>query len=130
MQGLMNDHTLYILYDGECFFCTRYMQRLALQNRGYEVQLINAREPHPLVNQARSEGYDLHKGMLVWHQGVAHYAANAMHYLALLPATHEGIMLRIHHFIFSHRFIARTLYPFLVLLRNILLRIRGTPRLR
>lgn len=125
----MNSNTLYILYDGECFFCSRYMQLLALRKRGYDVDIINAREPHPLATQARSEGYDLHKGMLVWHQGVVHYAADAMHYLASLPAAHEKLALRIHHYIFSHHYVARMLYPLLVLLRNMHLRIRGIPRL-
>ena len=53
-----------IFYDGECPFCTRYVQMVRLQ-RSAQVQLVNLREHDGLRDELIAAGFDLDGGMVV-----------------------------------------------------------------
>lgn len=127
MQGL--NTKLHIIYDGKCFFCRHYISLLRLRERGYDAELISARESHPLVSQLRAEGYDLHRGMVVIDNETHYYGSQAIHHLASLTSGIQGIMLRMHYAIFKSATLSQLLYPLLLRVRLLTLYIRGIPKL-
>jgi predicted DCC family thiol-disulfide oxidoreductase YuxK len=118
-----------ILYDGECYFCRHYTRLLRLRERGYSVELINAREPHALLQDAAARGLDLHRGMVVYHGKDIYYGAEALTHLASLEHGVGGAWLHIHRTLFKRARISRHLYPLLLNIRLASLAIKGVARL-
>ena len=53
-----------IVYDGQCPFCSAYVRMFRLHELS-DVELINAREGHPLVETIAERGLDLDEGMVM-----------------------------------------------------------------
>ena len=69
---MMSSETIQIVYDGECPFCSAYVRMFRLRELS-EVELINAREDHPLVDQIKRQGFDLYEGMVMKIGGEYHF---------------------------------------------------------
>ena len=52
----------WIVYDGQCPFCSRYVALLRLRDSLGEVRLINARDGGPVVEELQRAGVDLDEG--------------------------------------------------------------------
>jgi len=113
----------YVLYDGACPACSRYIAATSL-DRSRDIALIDARTRPALVAEHAAAGRRIDDGMVVVVGGVVHYGADATAKLAELgrPATR------------SRRFLlwfvgtapwARALYPALAAARRGLLRLLG-----
>ena len=50
-----------IVYDGECPFCRNYVRFMELRKAVGNVDLVNARTPHPAVWKLVELGYDLNE---------------------------------------------------------------------
>ena len=126
MSGSTRDSAddVWVVYDGECPFCSRYVLLYRLREQGQRVHLIDARSSHPLVDEIRSRNLDLNDGMVVRWRGQDHYGAEAMHLLATL-AEDRTLFNRINRAIFSRSRVARALYPALVRGRKLTLRLLG-----
>lgn len=103
---------LRIVYDGDCPFCSRYVQLVRLKER-FEVELIDARQQ---PQQAASYGLDLNQGMIADLDGAVHHGADAVWLLSRL-SDRPGP--------FARRRVARALYPVLRLGRLLSLRALG-----
>ena len=113
-----------IIYDGECTFCNAYTQRLKLQQSVGEVELLSARSNDARIQHFVERGYDLDEGMLVVTQNDIYAGAAAMHWLS--PHTSGvGFFEAMQSVIFSRRWLANFLYPFLKLGRRVWLALRG-----
>ena len=55
----------WLVYDGDCPFCSRYVQYLRLRQAAGPVRLVNAREGGPLVDELQRAGLDLDEGMVL-----------------------------------------------------------------
>lgn len=100
-----------IFYDGECPFCTRYVQMLRLQ-RTANVQLVDLRENAVLRRELFEAGFDLDGGMVV-ETGSARYGGDkAIAYIASLTTPSDAFN-RLNHWIFSKPALAEILYPVL-----------------
>jgi predicted DCC family thiol-disulfide oxidoreductase YuxK len=119
-----NPEDIWVVYDQECPFCSRYVLLYQLREQGRQVHLINARSDHPLVAAVRLLKLDLNEGMVVRWRGQYHYGSEAMHLLALL-GRHKTIFNRINQAIFAKPAVARLLYPWLVRGRKLTLRLLG-----
>jgi len=115
---------LWVVYDGECPFCTSFVLLYRLREVTGTVHLIDAREKHPLVEEVRARGLDLDQGMAVQAAGRFYHGAEAMQILAILGAD-SGLFNRINRAIFRHPGLARLLYPWLVRGRLLTLRLLG-----
>jgi predicted DCC family thiol-disulfide oxidoreductase YuxK len=115
---------LWVVYDGECPFCSSYVQLYRLREVTGKVHLIDAREPHPLVAEVRALGLDLDRGMAVKAAGRIYHGAEAMQILAILGSG-SGLFNRFNRMIFRHPGLARALYPWLVRGRLLTLRLLG-----
>ena len=113
-----------IYYDGECPFCTRYVQRLRLQDAVGPVRLVDLREAPDARHRFKSHGIDLDRGMVLDIDGTLHVGDNAAHQLALL-STRSDAFNRFNRAVLGSRLGALLLYPLLRLGRNAALILLG-----
>lgn len=111
-------------YDGDCPMCKRYVRWVRLKDLAKEVKMVNLREiPKDTLAVIRGE-YNLDDGMLFVMDGKIYYGNEAVHKLALL-STGSSLFNRANRFIFRHEGASRTLYPWLVRGRLLLLKLLG-----
>ena len=122
----MNSETekLTVIYDGECPFCSAYVRMQRLRALAEDVELVDARSAHPVLEEVRRAGLDLNEGMALKLNGELYHGADVIHQLALLTGP-SGRMNRIWYWIFSSRSRARLLYPWMRGIRNLTLRVLG-----
>ncbi|KQV79140.1 hypothetical protein ASD15_21015 [Massilia sp. Root351] len=119
---------LVIVYDGECPFCSNYVQVLALREAAGPVRLVDARSDAALAARLRRGGYDLNEGMVALYGGGVYYGADCVHLLALL-STSPGVFNRVNSAVFRSRTLSRLLYPVLRCGRNLTLKLLGRRKL-
>ncbi|MFN3230947.1 MAG: thiol-disulfide oxidoreductase DCC family protein [Alphaproteobacteria bacterium] len=118
----------YIVYDGDCPFCTRYVKMLRLRDAMGPVELVNARTEHPVVDMLKAEDVDLDEGMALVQDGQISHGDECMHKLALMT-TPSGLLNTLNARIFSSERASRILYPFLRFGRNTALAVMGRRKL-
>ena len=121
----MNHQKLLIVYDGACPFCTAYVSLVRLRE-SMRVELLSARSADERINEFLALGYRLDDGMLIQLDDMIHVGADAMHQLAII-SNHHGIFNRMQSFVFSRKWLAHMLYPFLRFGRRLVLLIRRVP---
>ena len=115
---------LWVVYDGECPFCSRFVTLYRLRQRGHAIHLIDARSDHPLVAAVRAHRFDLNAGMVVRWRERFYHGADAMHLLGVLGSDQSAFN-RLNQAIFSRPTLARILYPWLVRGRRLTLALLG-----
>jgi predicted DCC family thiol-disulfide oxidoreductase YuxK len=118
----------WLVYDGDCPFCSRYVQYLRLREAAGQVTLVNAREGGPLVDELRRVDLDLDEGMVLKLGGRYYHGADCIHALALLSSS-SGLFNRINARVFRSPQLARVLYPVLRAGRNTVLRLLGRTKI-
>ena len=69
---------IYVVYDGECPFCTAYVKLLRLREAAGKVELVNAREAdHPIVLKVRDRGIVLDEEMALMLELEQSYKASS-----------------------------------------------------
>jgi predicted DCC family thiol-disulfide oxidoreductase YuxK len=115
---------VWVVYDGECPFCSSYVTLYRIRSLTKQVHLIDARSRHPIVEEVRRAKLDLDQGMAVKFNGRLYHGAGAMNILAILGSS-GSLFNRLNRMLFSRPRLARLLYPFLVRGRWIVLRLLG-----
>jgi predicted DCC family thiol-disulfide oxidoreductase YuxK len=118
----------WIVYDGQCPFCSRYVALLRLRDSLGEVRLINARDGGPVVEELERAGVDLDDGMVLKLDDRLYHGHDCIHVLALL-STPSGSFNRINAALFRSPRVARLLYPVLRTGRNAVLRLLGRSKI-
>lgn len=113
-----------IVYDGECPFCSAYINMVRLRQAAGGVELIDARSSHPILQRIEAAGLNLDDGMVVELEGVFQHGDAAMTTLAAMT-TRSGLFNRIVRLMFSRPAVARILYPPMVAGRALTLRLLG-----
>lgn len=114
----------WLLYDGECPFCTQYVKLLRLREAVGPIELIDARDAGPEYALARAEGFDIDAGMLLRYRGGFYHGDAALHMLAALSTPGAGFN-RLIAWLFRSPTRARLAYPWLRGGRNLALRLLG-----
>jgi predicted DCC family thiol-disulfide oxidoreductase YuxK len=117
----------WVVYDGQCPFCSRYVSLLRLRDTLGRVELVDARNGGPIVDEIVAAGIDLDEGMTLKMNGRLYHGAECIHRLALL-STPSTTFNRINRAIFRRDAISRALYPVLRSGRNAVLRVLGRPK--
>ncbi len=125
---MSSDDSAYIVYDGECPFCSSYVTMLRLKESVGDVQLVDARSDHPIVSWLKSKNIDLDEGMALVQNGLVSHGDECIHKIALLT-TPSGIFNRLNASVFRSETASRILYPVLRFCRNTTLRILGRRKL-
>ena len=116
--------TVYLVYDGECPFCSAYVNYVRVQKSIGTFKLIDAREGGSIVDDIIERGFDLDEGMVLVMNGQYYHGHDCINHLALL-STSSGVFNRINAFIFRSKTVSRLLYPILRFGRNLVLRMLG-----
>lgn len=119
----------WLLYDGECPFCSRYVRHVRLREAVGSITLANAREHAALVAEVERLGFDVDAGMVLKLDGNYYHGADCIHALALLT-TPSGWFNRINSLVFRSATASKVLYPLLRAGRNLTLRLLGRTRLQ
>ena len=120
---LANDIS-YIVYDGECPFCSRYVKMLRLRDTIGPVELVNARSTHPVVEFLRARQVDLDNGMAFVYNGAVAVGDECIYKIALLSTASDRFN-RLNRWIFRSETRSRLVYPVLRCGRNTTLRLLG-----
>ena len=117
-----------IVYDGECPFCTNYVEFIKIKNNMGEVLLINARNDLALVEKLNIEGIKLDEGMAVMYKTNWYHGHMAMYILATISKDNTPLK-KLHNMIFTCKRLASILYPILRFGRNISLFFLGIKKI-
>lgn len=115
---------IYVIYDGECPFCSAYVRMVRLRNVAGKVHLLDAREPHPVVEEIKSLGFDFDEGMALKIGDAIYHGNDCIHQLAMMSGP-SGVLNRLHFWVFQNPKRAQLLYPYLRAGRNLALRLLG-----
>lgn len=119
-----DDSITYVVYDGECPFCTQYVKLVRLRETIGKVKPINARDDHPVVRYVKSKGIDLNQEMALVSKGEVLAGPDVVHRLALL-STGSGFFNGMMSKMFASPKLTRFMYPFLRAGRNATLALMG-----
>ncbi len=127
-----NQGSALLIYDGECPFCSRYVQMLRLRD-SIDLQLLDARllekgGDATVLHEVIAAGFDLNEGMVLKLGEAFYHGDHCIHVLALLSSS-AGWTNRCFAAIFRSRTAARVLYPVLRFFRNLTLRCLGRNKL-
>lgn len=118
-----------LVYDGDCPFCSRYVAYMRLKESVGPIDLVDARQGGPAVEEVRRKGYDLDEGMVLRLGDTYYHGADCVNALALL-SSRSGAFNRVNAAIFRSPALSRLLYPALRFGRNCTLRLLGRRRLK
>jgi len=118
----------WLLYDGECPFCSSYVSFVRLREAIGPIMLADARQHPALVAESRALGYDIDVGMVLKLDGRYYFGGDCIHALSLLT-TPSGIFNRLNRVLFRSKRISRLAYPVLRTGRNLALIVLGRRRI-
>lgn len=119
----------FIVYDGDCPFCSRYVKLLRLRESLGSFELIDARTGHPVALELASRGFDLDEGMALIDGESVYFGDECVNRLALM-STPVGAFNRINAAIFRSPRLSALLYPTLRAGRNATLHLLGRRKIR
>lgn len=114
----------WVLYDGDCPFCSAYSRfaRISVQLPG--LRLLNARDGGPEVDLVNSLGLDLDQGMVLQEDGILYYGRACMHRLSQL-STRRRLPNKALGFMMQPGFVGEMLYRIFVRIRRATLFLLG-----
>ncbi|MEE4349341.1 MAG: DCC1-like thiol-disulfide oxidoreductase family protein [Pacificimonas sp.] len=118
------EEPIVIVYDGDCPFCTAYVKMARLKKAVGPVELVDAREPHPVVAEIEALGLDLDEGMAMKLDGEILHGDEVVHRLSLMTTPNAGLN-GLAAKILKDRRRAKLLYPWLRAGRNLALALLG-----
>ncbi len=121
---------LWLVYDGDCPFCTAGAKMYRLRQSVGELHIVNAREiaGSDLMTAIDAHGFDLNTGIVARFEGRLYHGKDALHLLAMLGSD-IGWLNRLNVILFRHKAMLTLLYPVMVAMRNLMLRLRGKTRI-
>lgn len=113
---------LWLVYDGECPFCTSYVKYARVQKSFGPLNLVDARRGGDLVNCLVARGFDLNDGMVLKYGDRYYHGADCINILSLM-STRSGIFNKVNAIVFRNARVSNALYPLLRVGRNVTLKI-------
>jgi len=124
---MKTDTAAWLIYDGDCPFCSAYVRLLKLREAVGKVELLNARDGGPLVEDLRIAKFNLDDGMALIIGGRVYHGKDCIQALALM-STESGVFNRVNAAVFRSQTRARFIYPILKAGRNLTLWLMGRKR--
>jgi predicted DCC family thiol-disulfide oxidoreductase YuxK len=124
VAGAPDTSVTWMVYDGDCPVCSRYVRLVRLRESVGDVRVVNARDGGPVVDEVVRRGLDLDEGMVLIHQGRFYHGADCVHMMAMLSSP-SGLFNRVNAAVFRSPTLSRLLYPILRFGRNSLLKALG-----
>lgn len=122
---------VWFVYDGDCPICNTAAHALRIRQAAGELRLVNARveRDHPLVAEINRLNIDLDEGMVIKYRDAFYHGRDALHFMALFGGN-SGWFNRMNAILFKSKTLARLCYPVMRGVRNLLLRLKGVPKIR
>jgi predicted DCC family thiol-disulfide oxidoreductase YuxK len=120
--------TTYVVYDGDCPLCSRYVEMLRLRKSAGSIELVDARANHSVSKLLQGMRIDLDAGMALVQGDQISHGAECIQRLALL-STRSTFFNRMNATIFRSSVASRVLYPVMRAARNITLKLLGRRKL-
>ncbi len=118
------DGHVWLIYDGECPFCSSYVRMVRLRQAAGNLNLVNARDGGEIVQKVRRLGYDLDEGMVLILGNKYYHGSDCIHAVALLSSS-VTFANKINMLIFRSRTLSKYLYPVLRFGRNLVIKLLG-----
>lgn len=118
----------FLLYDGDCPFCSNYVRMVQLRKAVGPVELLDMRQHPDLVAHFRDRGYDLNEGMLLRLDGHIYWGADCINRLALLSSDSD-LFNQVNAAIFRRPCLSAVLYPFMTRGRALTLALLGKKKM-
>lgn len=118
--------TLWLVYDGDCPFCSATARMYRLKKSVGDLQVVNAREAGDMeIMQAITAAkLDLNEGIVARFNGRLYHGAEALHLVALLGSDKDWLN-RLNAVLFQNRQTVRFVYPTMKFLRSAVLKLMG-----
>jgi len=123
------DGVSYVVYDGDCPFCSAYVKLVRLREVLGKVTLVNARDGGALVDYLAGRHVVLDQEMALVTRGQVYSGPDCINQLALM-STPSSAFNRLNAVLFSSPRVARIAYPILRSGRNATLWLLGRGRLK
>jgi predicted DCC family thiol-disulfide oxidoreductase YuxK len=117
----------FLLYDGECPVCQRYVLWVAVREARPDIRLINAREAESLVFELRARGIEVNDTMVLRLDNQEYLGGSAMAKLLELSNDRSRLQ-RLASMIAAPPL--KRLYPLLAVGRKALLKMLGRPLIK
>jgi len=125
---LLDAAPLLLVYDKECPACNNYCQMVRIRESVGELQLVDAREDSPIMDEITAADLDIDEGMVLKMDDQLYYGADAIHALSLI-SSRSGVFNRLVYWVFKSKRVSHVLYPMLKLGRLVLLKLMGKSRI-
>lgn len=119
---------VWLIYDGDCPICRPTANALKIRNAVGTLHLVNAREPHPILQEIKNAGLNLDEGMVVKFKNTLYHGADAQHVLAMI-GTNSDRFNRMNVLLFRSKYLAKLIYPVMRSIRNLMIKIKGIEKL-
>ena len=83
-----------LVYDKECPLCHAFCRMSRLRESLGTLELVDAREDSPVLQEVSALGWDIDQGMVLKVNDELYYAADAIHALAMM-SSRSGIFNRL-----------------------------------
>jgi len=114
-------NTILLVYDQQCPACQFYCRLVRIRESVGELQLIDARDQHPVMQEITAAGLDIDEGMVLKVGEQLYYGSDAINALALMSSD-VGWFNRINFWLFRSAKLAGFIYPLLAAARKVLLK--------
>jgi predicted DCC family thiol-disulfide oxidoreductase YuxK len=117
----------WLLYDGDCPFCSSYIKLMKIREHYPDFELINARAKSSQLDEAKRLDYNLNEGMLIKLDETYYYGSEAISIINNISTLQQqrGIFFKIHKILFSRRAVTKVLYRIMRIGRLITLKLLG-----
>jgi len=112
----------FVLYDGECPVCSRFVAWNRLREIRPDIRLIDARQAHDLVTQFREHGIEINDTMVIKLGNLVLVGSDAFAAVVKLGAPRPTVSTMLIKWL-ANSPIMGPMYPFLVVCRKLLLRV-------
>ena len=112
----------WLVYDGDCPFCSAYVRLLRIRENVGPLPLINARDGGPEVEVIAESRLSLDECMVLRLSGRLYHGSDCIHPLVMLSQP-AGIANRMNIWIFRSENRSKFLYPILRAGRNLVMRV-------
>ena len=119
---LLDAAQLLLVYDKECPACNNYCQMVRIRESVGELQLVDAREASPIMDEITAANLDIDEGMVLKMNDQLYYGADAIHALSMI-SSRSGLFNRMTYWVFKSKRASHVLYPILKMGRLVLLKL-------
>ncbi len=118
--------SLWLVYDGDCPFCSATARMYRLRKSAGELVVVDARTAGDtaLTREIAEHGLDLNEGIVASFGGRLYHGADALHLLAMLGSD-NGVLNRLNALMFRNRTMVGLAYPVMKAARHGVLKLLG-----